>query len=216
MLPKLFPRVLSVAALFALGSCQAMYLGTLEQFGFEKREILYERVETAGDSIVVLEQRLDEAFSVYREAIHQEGGDLLSSQKRFSNFYDKVEDAASNFDSRIEKVQAVADAMFEEWNSETGEIIDAELRRKSRSNYTRALNQYGNLLRSMRAVQAETDPILTRLRDHVLFMKLNLHPNAYAPLRKTETEFVASAEAVKGTMHATYEEVQNFLRVVAN
>jgi len=216
MATKALLRLLVLAPLFALGSCQAVYLGTLEQFGFEKREILYERIETAGESIVVLEQRLDETFAVYREAINQEGGNLLSSQKRFSNFYDKTEDAASEFDSRIEKVQAVANAMFEEWNSETGEIIDAELRRKSRSNYTRALAHYGNLLRSMRAVQAETDPILTRLRDHVLFMKLNLHPGAYAPLRKTEDEFLASAEAVSLTMKATYEEVQSFLRIVSN
>jgi len=216
MVSKVLLRLLALIPLLVLGSCQAMYLGTLEQFGFEKREILCERIEAASDAIVILEQRLDETFSVYREAIHQEGGNLSASQKRFSNFYDKTEDAASEFNSRIEKVQAVANAMFEEWNAESGEIIDTELRRKSRSNYTRALTRYGNLLRSMRAVQAETDPILTRLRDHVLFMKLNLHPNAYAPLRSTEDDFVASAVAVSETMKATIEEATNFLRIVSN
>ncbi len=208
-------RTLVLAPLLIAGSCQAVYLGTLEKFGYEKREILHERIEAAGESIIVFEQRLKETFAVYSEAIHQEGGDLLSIQKRFSNFYDSTEDASSDLASRIDKIQSVANPMFEQWSDETGEIMDSELRLKSRANNTQALVRYNELLRSMRAVQAKTDPLLTRLRDHVLFMKLNVHPNAYASLRKTEKGFLADFDEASKAMNATYEDVQDFLKFIA-
>lgn len=214
MLSQARLRLLAVAPLLALASCQAMYFTTLEKFGIEKREILLERVTDARDAMVVTEQRLDETFAVYSETIHQESGDLAAMHKRFSDFYDKTEDAADDFHDKIARIQSIAGVMFEEWKLETGEIIDAELRRKSRANYTRAVAHYENLVRSMRAVEAQSDPILTRLRDHVLFMKLNLHPNSLAPLRKNEEEFTKAIEALREQMAMTYEQVDKFLEMM--
>ena len=214
MFSKAILRSLALTPLLALGSCQAMYFTTMETFGIEKREILFERIEDAGDAVVVTSQRIDETFAVYRDMIDQEEGDLYEAHERLEFFYESAEEAAEEYNDRISNIQDVATAMFDEWKKDSAAILDDELRRKSRANFNRAITQYEALLRSMRAVEAQTDPLLTRFRDHVLFMELNLNHSAFTPLRKHVADFATDIGTLTKQMEDVHYQVEEFLQMV--
>ena len=193
-------RTLGLFALTALTSCQAMYFTTMEKFGVEKRDILLERVEDAHDALKVAEVRFDASLTTFREIVKGEESTLTANFERFSDAYDKAESAAADFHERVADVQVVANLMFEEWKRESGEILDNELRRASRENYTKATTRYERTLRGFRRVEARMDPMLTKFRDHVLYLKLNLHPAALGTLRDNEGDIIAAMEELEDLM----------------
>ena len=186
----------------------------METIGIDKREIMFERIEDASDSAVINSHRIDEVYQIYRGMLFEEQGDLHVAHDRLTFFLDLCEDGADDYRSRIEKIQAVATPMFEEWKAESGDILDDELRRKSRTNFTKAVTQYEQLMRAMRAVDSETTPLLRRFTDHVLFMKINLNTNAWEPLRKHNEDFESELSMLTRRMDVVQERIAKFLTTV--
>jgi hypothetical protein len=190
MSPTTTLRFLVFFACTMLGSCQAMYFTTMEKLGVEKREILLDRLEEAHDKLQIAQVRFDGSLSAFREIVGGEEGNLQQNYDRYSDSYDKSEDAAADFYDTVASVQVVAGLMFDEWKRDSGEILDNNLRRASRENYTKATARYERTLRAFRRVEARMDPVLTTFRDHVLYLKLNLHPQALSTLRDNEKDVV--------------------------
>jgi hypothetical protein len=179
-------RLLGFLTCSALGSCQAMYFSTMASFGVEKREILVERVEEAHDALKVAKVRFDNSLATFRDVVRGEQSTLQTNYERFADAYDRTESAAEDLHDTVESFHEVAVLMFEEWKRDSGEILDNELRRSSLENHSKAMARYERTLRAFRRVEAKMDPMLTRFRDHVLFLKLNLHPQALGTLRESE------------------------------
>ncbi|MFT5286018.1 MAG: hypothetical protein ACI8TQ_002186 [Planctomycetota bacterium] len=215
MVSKIVLSSLALASTLLLGSCQAMYLSAMETIGVDKREIMFERIEDASDAAVISSQRIDEAYQIYRGMIFEEAGDLYEAHDLLTFFLELCHDGAEDYQERIEKIQAVATPMFEEWKAESGEIHDDELRRKGRTNFTKAVTQYEQLMRAMRDVDADTTPLLNRFRDHVLFMKINLNTNAWDPLRKHDVDFANELSMLTRRMDVVQERIEKFLNTVS-
>lgn len=207
-------RTALVALALSLGSCKSLYYGTMARFGVDKRDILIDRTESLGESLDRLSTRVDAMASTYRDTIHMEGGDLPAMHKKFSRSYDATEKAAKSFHERIADIHSVAGAFFDDWKEESAAIVDEELRKNSLGNYGMVQRRYTELVRTMRAVEAELDPVLTRFHDHVVYLKINLHRNTLVSLQQGEEELFADVTTLQGHLEKALLEAREFSELV--
>ena len=101
--------------------------------------------------------------------------------------YQQSEKRAEAVRSRIASVEDVSDALFTEWEGELKQYSNASLRQKSQKQLAQTRTQYGQLIKAMKRAEAKMDPVLSKLKDHVLFLKHNLNAQAIASLKSELT-----------------------------
>lgn len=191
-------------ALFVSG-CSTVYYSAMERIGFEKREILSNRVESARDSQEEAREQFSSALEEYRAVVEIEGGELEEVYDRLNAEFEDSEEQAEEVRERIDEVESVAEDLFEEWEAEIEEYSDPELRRESQRLFSDTRQEYGELMQAMRSAEASMEPVLTLFRDQVLFLRHNLNARAITSL---ENE-LASIET------ATSDLIQEMERAIA-
>ena len=73
--------------------------------------------------------------------------------------------------------------MFDEWQDELGQYTNETLRRESDRKLKETQRRYDNLLKSMRRAESKMPPVLSALKDNVLYLKHNLNANAIGALQ---------------------------------
>ncbi len=176
----------AVSLLALLSACQSAYYAAAEQVGYHKREILVDRVEDARDAQADAEQEFQSAQEHLMSLIDFDGGELQSVYEDLSDQYDDAVDAAETVTARIDAIEDVADALFDEWETELGEYSNQRLRRDSERKLKETRRRYDQLIVVMRRSEDRMEPVLAALKDNVLYLKHNLNAQAVAALK---TEF---------------------------
>jgi hypothetical protein len=73
-------------------------------------------------------------------------------------------------------------ALFNEWRDEIKQYASDTLRAASQRQLDSTRAKYTQLIAAMKQAEAKLDPVLTPLRDQVLFMKHNLNARAISAL----------------------------------
>ena len=115
-----------------LGACQSAYYAAWEKVGVEKRDILVDRVEDARDSQEDAEEQFTSALEEFSALIEFDGGDLEEAYASLSDQYEASAAAADDVAARIDKIESVADALFDEWEAELAQYSNASLKRSSK------------------------------------------------------------------------------------
>lgn len=168
--------------LFVAG-CESTYYSAMEQVGIEKRDILVDRVEEARDSQEEAQEQFASALEQYSALLNFDGGDLQDIYETMSDEYESSHDAASDVSGRIDAIENVAEALFDEWRDELDEYSSAKLKRDSESKLRDTERRYAQLLRSMRRAESRMAPVLDALKDNVLYLKHNLNAKAIGALQ---------------------------------
>ena len=178
-------KLLSCLVLMTIGltGCQSAYYGTMEKLGVHKREILVDRIEDSRDSQLEAQAQFKDALEEFRSVVEVDGGDLEKMYDRLSDELSDSEAAADEIDSRIDRVEDVADALFDEWADEIDDYSSANLKRSSEQQLRDTRRHYESLLKTMRRAQKSMDPVLANFRDQVLYLKHNLNASAIASIR---------------------------------
>lgn len=175
------------AGLIGLGlllvACESAYYGTMERFGVHKREILVDRVVDARDSQTEAKEQFSSALEAFSATTDFDGGDLEALYQRLNREFERSEDRAETVRERIEKVESVAEALFDEWSAEIGEYSSDEMRRSSEASLRETRRRYEALVESMWRAESRITPVLDAFRDQVLYLKHNLNARAIASLR---------------------------------
>src|SRR5690606_26541813 len=171
-----------VAALVAGVGCQSVYYSTMEKFGKHKRDILVNRVDDARESQEKAKEQFQTAMERFVEVTGFTGGNLREQYDRLNAEFVRSEQRAAAVSDRIDSVEDVAEALFDEWESELEKYSDSELRRSSERQLRRTRSSYAQLIDSMRQAESRMDPVLAAFRDRVLFLKHNLNAQAIASL----------------------------------
>lgn len=100
-----------------------------------------------------------------------------------SDEYEASYDAAGDVSGRIEAIEDVAEALFDEWRDELNEYSSAKLKRDSEAKLRDTERRYNQLLRSMRRAESRMAPVLDALKDNVLYLKHNLNAKAIGALQ---------------------------------
>lgn len=181
-----FPKKVSLAALLAtlfLTACSSTYYKAMEGMGFEKRDILVDRVEDARDAQDEAAEQFASALDQFRSAVEFDGGDLEKTYDRLNGEYERSEARAEAVSDRIDSVESVAEDLFEEWDEELEQYTSARLRNDSARLLGDTRERYRQLMAAMRRAEAAMPPVLSAFRDQVLVLKHNLNARAIGALR---------------------------------
>ena len=202
-----------IAAMLSVG-CKSMYYGTMEKLGWHKRDILVERVEEARDSQEAAKDQFRTALERFSEVLGFEGGDLEKQYKQLKAELDRSESRAQDVRKRIAAIAGVADALFNEWEGELVQYTSASLRRRSQLKLDATKVRYEKLIGAMRRAESKIEPVLSPLRDQVLFIKHNLNAQAIASLHSELAQIEIDVAALINDMEASIAEANEFIEAM--
>ena len=199
-------------ALLGLTGCQSAYFAAMEKVGVHKRDILVDRVEEARDSQQEAKEQFQSALDRYRSVVQVTGGELEARYEALNKEYQASESSAKEVRERIEAVEDVAEALFEEWEGELKLYSNASLRKASAAELKRTRAQYKTLLERMRAAERRIEPVLSVLRDQVLFLKHNLNARAISALQGEYRSLQGNVDQLLRDMQRAIDEADTFVR----
>lgn len=175
--------LVTLLLLCSLTACQSAYYSAMEKVGVHKRDILSDRVEEAQQSQQDAQQQFASALEQFSELIKFEGGDLQRVYQATDKEYQACNAAAEEVSERINSIEAVAEALFSEWQDELAQYSNNKLKQDSANKLTKTKRQYNSLLQTMRRAEKSMQPVLASLRDNSLYLKHNLNANAIGALQ---------------------------------
>lgn len=175
--------VIALGLVLSLAGCQSAYYGAAEKFGIHKRDILVDRVEQSRDAQGEAQETFQSALDQLTALIDHDGGDLEKIYRETERNYTRAESAATTVRERVRAVENVADALFDEWEAEIEEYSSASLKASSQRKLYETRERYASMIETMRAATRKMDPVLTSLKDNVLYLKHNLNARAVSAIR---------------------------------
>jgi len=175
--------VFMVVAALMLSACQSAYYGAAEQFGHHKRDILVNRVEASRDAQQDAEEEFQSALEQLSELTNFDGGDLEDVYDDMVAEYEDATSAAEAVTERIDAVDHVAEALFEEWRDEIAQYSSARLKADSQEKLRTTQRRYAGMIKALRKSEAKMAPVLSSLKDNVMYLKHNLNARAVASLK---------------------------------
>ena len=200
-----------LAAAMLLSGCQSAYYAAAEKVGYAKRDILVDRVESARDSQQDAREEITDALTEFRKVVAVDGGQLEARYKSLAAQLEDSEQAADAVRERIDAVEHVAAALFDEWNAELAQYSDAGLRARSEQQLNRTRARYQEMIGAMKRAESRLDPALQPLRDQVLFLKHNLNARAIAGLRGEVAQVDAQVDALVRELDKAIAEADRFI-----
>jgi ElaB/YqjD/DUF883 family membrane-anchored ribosome-binding protein len=194
-----------------LAACSTAYYKAMEGIGFEKREILVDRVEEARDAQDDAAEQFASALEQFRSIVQVDGGELEKTYDRLSQEYERSLSRANEVSDRIDSVARVAEDLFEEWEAELGEYTSEGLRRESSSLLNDTRSRYRQLMSAMRRAEASMPPVLDAFQDQVLVLKHNLNARAIGALRGEMDNIERDTEALIAEMQRAIGEANSFI-----
>ena len=165
-----------------IAGCQSAYYSAMESVGQHKRDILVDRVEKANESQEDAQQEFTDALEALSTLINFDGGELQEQYEVTKDHYEASEKAATEVSNRIEAIEDVADALFDEWSDEIDEYTSASLKRSSESKLKETQRRYKKVMKSMYRAENSMQPALSALKDNMLYLKHNLNAKAIGAL----------------------------------
>lgn len=179
---KLIITSLITASLLLTG-CQSAYYGAMEKVGYHKRDIMVDRVKAAKESQENAQKEFSSALEEMQALLNHKEGNLQKTYDKAKDEYESAQSAADNVSDRIDKVEGVAEALFDEWQTEITEISKANLRRNSEAKLKETRRSYEQLIKGMRRAESKMPPILTAMKDNMLYIKHNLNAQAIGAIK---------------------------------
>jgi hypothetical protein len=216
--PRRATSLLVALALLAplVGGCattRKAYYNTWEKFGYAKRERLVDNVKAARQEQVDAKKEFASALEQFKSVVNFKGGDLETVYNKLNKEYLRCESQAGEVRDKIQSVKNVATALFQEWEGEVQQIKDdPSLQRQSRELLDRTKGNYKEMIDRMDAAAATMDPVLTKFKNRVLFLKANLNAQAIASLKGTELEMGGDIDRLIQEMQKSIEEADQFIQ----
>lgn len=201
----------ALLVLLSLTGCRSAYYAAWEKLGYEKRDILVSRVESARDSQEAAKEQIKTTYQRFQELTHYNGGDLEAEYNKINAAYESAQSRAETVSKRINSVDKVANDMFDEWQKELSEYQNQELRRSSEQKLNDSKQKYAQLLAVMRKSEQKMQPVLAAFHDQVLFLKHNLNAQAISSLSTTTAQIQADIQSLIKDMDASISEANAFI-----
>eukprot|EP00752_Nemacystus_decipiens_P015121 g13473.t1 len=202
---------LGLALLTGIPACKSAYYSTMETFGYEKRDILVDRVEDARDEQEQAKNQFTTALDQFKAVVDFEGDDLEAMYKELDAGYKKSKRAAEDVGDKIDSVESVAQALFEEWEEELNAYNSEQLRTVSAQRLSETRSRYEQLIGAMERAEAGIPPVLTAMQDQVLFLKHNLNAQAIASIQGTAEGIQKDIQSLISEMEKSISEANAFI-----
>ena len=201
-----------LGAFVMLVGCSSVYYSTMEAFGVPKREILADRVEAGRDSQEAAKEQFQTTLAAFKDTTGFQGGDLEAFYERIKGEFDRCESRADTVHDRIDSIESVAQALFDEWEGELDQYSSAELRAKSETMLRDTKARYQSLMTVMRRAEDRMKPVLDAFRDEVMLLKHSLNAQAIASLQANVSAIESDLAALVSDMEKSIAEADAFIK----
>lgn len=208
---KLSQKLCVILSVLTISGCSSAYYSAMEKVGIHKRDIMVDRVEEAKESQQEAQEQFKSALEEMTALINFDGGELETQYNVIQEQYEDSKEAAELVSVRIESIEDVSDALFEEWQDEIEQISSSSLKRQSTSKLKETQRRYRTLIKSMRKAESKMDPVLSALKDNSLFLKHNLNAKAVGALQGEMVSIEKDVSALIKDMNAAIEQSQKFI-----
>ena len=110
----------------------------------------------------------------------------------------------------------MAEALFDEWQGEISQISKASLRRSSETQLHETRRNYQQLIRSMRRSESKMEPVLTAMKDNMLYLKHNLNAQAIGAIKGEFTSLKSDITVLIAEMNRSIAESNKFIAAMDN
>lgn len=197
--------------ILALTGCSSMYYGAMEKVGIHKRDIMVDRVKAARDTQGEAKQQFLTAMEQFKSVVNFQGGNLEREYNRLNAALKESEAKATEVHDRINAVEDVSEALFSEWRVEIKQYSSESLRQASQRKYDQTRKKYTDLIAAMKKAESRLEPVLTPLRDQVLFLKHNLNARAIAGLSGEVTSVQSNVDTLVRDMERAMAQADAFI-----
>jgi uncharacterized protein YukE len=201
----------AVIALVLLSGCQSAYYSAMEKVGVHKRDIMLDRVENAQSAQQDAQQQFTSALEQLSQLINYDGGDLAAQYTLVNDQYEASKASAEEVASRIEAIESVADALFDEWNDEIQQYSSNTLKQQSQQKLRKTQRNYQSLIKSMHRAKDRMAPVLSALKDNSLYLKHNLNAQAIGALQGEYKTIKRDVESLVAEMSKSIAQSQKFI-----
>jgi hypothetical protein len=191
--------------------CSSTYYGAMEKVGVHKRDIMVDRVEKARDSQEEAQEQFKSALEQFDSVVKLKETDLKKAYDKLNAEYENSEEAAEEVSDRIDKVESVAGALFDEWQEELDLYQNKELRNSSKEQLRKTKSRYREMLASMHQAEKSMDPVLKIFRDNVLYLKHNLNAQAIGSLQAEFANLQGEINTLVKKMNVAIESSNKFI-----
>ena len=214
-MPYLIRSVL-IALFLILTACSSMYYSGLEKIGIPKRDVMVHRVEKARDTQEQTKEQFKSALEQFTAATQFDGGDLEKVYNKLNSEYEASVDQAELVRKRIDSIEDVSEALFEEWEDEIEQYSSASLKRNSQRQLTATKRQYKQLIAAMEKAESKLEPVLTVFKDQVLYLKHNLNARAISSLKSELSGIKSNVSSLITAMEKSIDEANAFISSMEN
>jgi sugar-specific transcriptional regulator TrmB len=204
LLPLLFFTLL-------VTGCSKTYYSAMEKVGVHKRDILVDRVEKARDSQAAAQRQFKSALEQFGSIVELKNTNLKKAYTELDQEYTECEKAAQEVSDRIDKVESVSKALFNEWEKELKLYQNKDLRAASKRQLQQTKLRYQDMLASMHSAEKSMDPVLKTFRDNVLFLKHNLNAQAIGSLQSEFSSLERDIDVLILKMNTAIERSNTFI-----
>ena len=208
---SLIYMLFSFSMIGMLSGCESSYYATMEKFGQHKRDILIDRVEDANESQQEAQQEFQDALTHLTSLINFDGKELAEQYDVSKEHFEQSKAAAEDVRSRIEAIESVANALFEEWQEEIDLYSSQSLKSQSQQKLSATERKYNSLIRSMHKAEKRMTPVLSALQDNVLFLKHNLNAKAVGALQGEFNSIKKDVQRLIDDMNSAIKQSNDFI-----
>ncbi len=199
------------AVLVLLTGCSNPYYSAMETVGVHKRDIMVDRVENARDAQQDAQEQFKSALEQFDSVVSLEETDLKKAYEQLNDEYEECVAIADKISDRIDKVEAVSEALFDEWADEIKLYDNKELARASKEQLNNTKARYEEMLSHMQEAEKSMEPVLRIFRDNVLFLKHNLNAQAIGSLQDEFAGLELEIDKLIGRMNEAIESSNAFI-----
>ncbi len=167
-----------------LGGCSTVYYKTMEKFGYEKRDILVDRVEDARDSQNDAQETFRSSLERFQSVVDTPDTELKEQYAEISDAYEDSLASAEEVRDRIDKVQQLKETRV----------------------------QYGQLISRMHDAEDRMEPVLQAFEDQVLYLKHNLNAQAIGSLENELVSIRQDVDSLIRNMEQSIAESEAFIQ----
>jgi Skp family chaperone for outer membrane proteins len=203
-----------ILLVLGLAACSQAYYRAAESLGFQKRDILVHRVGKARESQEEAKDQFKSALDRFTALTGFEGGNLESKYRELDAEFERSQAKADEVRKRIDDIEDVSGALFDEWQDELAQYRNQSLKRSSQQQLATTRQRYQLLIAAMKRAEAKMAPVLDTFRDQVLFLKHNLNARAIASLKGELGILETDIAALIRSMEASIREADEFIKTV--
>jgi len=138
-------------------------------------------------------------------------GDAVKAHEELEDAIDSSDDQANDLRRSIEKMQAAAEPVFDQWTKDLEAYANPEMRQRSQARLSAARERYDTVVAAVEPVLVEYETINANLRDHILFLSHDLNPEAVATIQEDVKKVSKEASDLDGAFNSAKAATRSYV-----